>query len=50
MPSEGPLEIIDLVDELSAIPGVKICVSSRPEPAYKKRYATVEAALFQQRP
>ena len=40
-PSEGPLDIIEMVDELSTIPGVKFCVSSRPEPAFKRRYMSM---------
>lgn len=37
-PSDGPFELMDLIEEISNIPRVKICVASRPEPAYQKRY------------
>jgi hypothetical protein len=39
-PSEGAFEIVDLVDSLINIPGVKMCVSSRPEPAFQKKYGS----------
>ena len=38
--SDGPFELLGLIDEISAIPGVKvkICVASRPEPVFQRRY------------
>jgi hypothetical protein len=38
--SDGPFELLGLIDEISAIAGVKvkICVASRPEPIFQSRY------------
>ena len=38
--SDGPFELMNLIEELSQESQVKICVASRPEPAYQKRYST----------
>jgi len=34
-PADGPTELMDLVQELLGLQNVKVCISSRPDPAFK---------------
>ncbi|KAI9147998.1 Satratoxin biosynthesis SC6 cluster protein [Paramyrothecium foliicola] len=36
--SDGPEPLLDLIDSLHQYPGVKVCVSSRPETAFERRF------------
>jgi hypothetical protein len=39
LPSEGAEELWDVLKKLSEIPDVKMCLSSRPEPTFRKRFS-----------
>ena len=36
LPSDGPFKLLDLISRLQRVPGIRLCVSSRPEPAFEK--------------
>lgn len=42
-----PKPVLDLVDKLCALPGVKVCVSSRPEPAFRVRFSSCRQLALQ---
>lgn len=39
-PSDGPMELVDLVEQISQCRNAKLCLSSRPEPILEKRLST----------
>ena len=36
LPSDGPFKLLDFMSRLQRAPGIKLCLSSRPEPAFEK--------------
>lgn len=46
-PSERPDKVLDLVDRLCRVPRLRLCVSSRPEPAFQRRLDSFPALRLQ---